>query len=216
VKGRNLSTWGVILALIIVQGRAASQQLEARAWVDSASFVVGDPIRVHVQVDHPAGTTLTALPGDSLGLTVLEPLTLKPEQDSGSSGYLVVSAYDSGSTIFPSIAFLATKGGSTSPDTVRTNPVLLNISLVDVDTSDEIKDLKPPLTIPLTFADVALWTGIVLALLALAYGVYRFWKKRQEKKTELPAYTPPPKAAHIVALEELGRLKDERLCRRGK
>jgi hypothetical protein len=86
---------------------------------------------------------------------------------------------------------------------------------VAVDTSQAYKDLKPPLSIPLTFAEIALYAGVILLLAAVAYGVYRHLKKRKTG-IEAPAYTAPPRPAHVIALEELRKLKDKKLWQHGQ
>jgi hypothetical protein len=206
----------IVLAGLFLPGVSASaQKPSARIWADSSSYVVGDPIRIHVRVDHAQGTALTVLPGDSMGLSILEPLTLQPAQDTGSSGFLVVAGYDSGRAVFPPISFLAASGETGTADTIRTNPLSFTIQLVDVDTSAGIRDLKPPVSLPLTLAEITVWAGIVIGIAALGYTVFRLWKKWHERRGTLPAYTPPPKPAHVIALEELGMLKEQKLWQKG-
>jgi hypothetical protein len=85
---------------------------------------------------------------------------------------------------------------------------------LDVDISQDIKDIKPPLSIPLTLAEIALYSGILLAAGVFLYILYRYWKKRQEKKTGVQ-YTPPPRPAHVLALERLAILKEKKLWQQG-
>ena len=54
----------------------------------------------------------------------------------------------------------------------------------------------------------------MLLVAALCYFGYRFWKKRQKKATG-EVYVPPPRPAHIIALEELAALKEKKLWQKG-
>jgi hypothetical protein len=95
-----------------------------------------------------------------------------------------------------------------------TNPLFLVVHTVHVDTAQAFKDIKPPFSIPWTLAEIALYVGTALLIAGVAYLIYRYWKKRQQKKTgEL--YVPPPRPAHIIALEELAALKEKRLWQQG-
>jgi hypothetical protein len=104
--------------------------------------------------------------------------------------------------------------GDSTQRTVSTNPLLLTTHMVPVDTSQDIKDVKPPLSISITLAEILLYAGIVLLIAALGYVFYRWWKKRQTKPGEV-VWTAPPRPAHVIAYEELGRLKDKRLWQQG-
>jgi hypothetical protein len=85
---------------------------------------------------------------------------------------------------------------------------------VEVDTTQDIKDVKPPLSIPLTWAEVALYTAIALLVAAAAFFSYRYWKKRKSKKPA-EVYIPPPRPAHVVALHRLAILKEKKLWQKG-
>lgn len=204
---------GACLACLMVVP-ARSQQVTAEAQVDSTDYLVGDWITVHVKLFHPAGVTFQPLVGDTLGgYTVIGKYPLE-DKDGESSGRYVVSKYDSGTAVLPPITFLYTVPGDTALRSVATNPVTLTIHTVVVDTAAEIRDIKPPLTIPYTLAEVFLYIGIVILAAVLAVFAYRYWKKRRQKKPEVLPVSPP-RPAHVVALEQLGLLKEKKLWQQG-
>lgn len=197
---------------LAVSGQA--QEPYARATVDSTRYLVGDAIPVHVQISHPAGATLRPLFADTLGgFTILGTSPLHAEGAEVSAGDVVVAKYDSGDAVLPPLQYLIIAGGDSSGRTLATNEVPLTIQTVPVDTTQDIKDLKPPLGIPWTLQEILLAAGLVLAALAVAYLVYRWWKRRQ-----MPAAlvaTAPTRPAHVIALEELGALKQKKLWQQG-
>ncbi|MBI4534995.1 MAG: hypothetical protein HY708_01865 [Ignavibacteriae bacterium] len=215
MKKLPLYVAGVIALCVQFSSSGYGQDVGVRARVDSTRFVVGDPITVRIEVSHPRGLTFRLLVGDTLGaFFVLDKSNFQPQSDTVTATSIVVAKYDSGTAIVPPIEFLYTVPGDTSLHTVASNPLILTIVTVPVDTSKDIRDIKPPLSIPLTFAEVAMYVGILLAIVAIAYFVYRYWKKKQmEKATD--AYVPPPKAAHVIALEELAVLKEKKLWQQG-
>ena len=86
-------------------------------------------------------------------------------------------------------------------------------------TTTNVRDLKPQMTLKLRFAEIGGYLGIslgVLLLLALAiYLLVRHLNKQGRRISDLfkPA---PPVPAHIVAIEALERLRDEKLWQNNK
>jgi hypothetical protein len=191
------------------------QAVNARAWVDSTKYLIGDWITVHIEVSHPKGLSFQSIIGDTVnGFHVLERPAFQRPADTVTTARLVVAKYDSGRAILPGIPLSYSSPGDPAPHAITTNPLLLTISTVSVDTTKDIKDVKPPLWISLTLAQIATYVGIVLALAALAYFGYRYWKRKQMKKAG-QVYVPPLRPAHIIALEELAILKEKKLWQQG-
>lgn len=206
---------GIILLLLWFVPVNA-QEIKAWARVDSTRYLVGDWIHVHIDLTHPVGTTFQPIVGDTLGeFSVVERQPLERISETETRTTFVVSYYDSGNVMLPPMQFLYASTGDTASRVVETNPLYFTVSTVAVDTSKEFKDIKPPVSISLTLAELALYVAIILALLAAAYLAYRYLKKRNEKKPLPPVYVPPPKAAHVIALEKLGRLKEKKLWQQG-
>jgi len=207
--------FGVAVFLVFGTLETLTQDITARADVDSTTYLLGDPIRVSIGITHPPGVTFTPLFTDTVGgFSILGWDGLQSKDETTSEAGLVVAWYDSGIAILPPLTFSYRVPGDTTDDTVGTNPLLLTIELFAVDTTQPIKDLKPPLTIPLTLSDVATVLGIVLALAAAVFLIYRYWKKKRRQKPEV-IFEPPPRPAHIIALEELANLREKKLWQRG-
>jgi hypothetical protein len=201
--------------LLLLPGVLSAQQLGARASVDSTTYLIGDPIVVHLDVTHPKGAALSLAVGDSIdGFLVLNHTPFGPIGETSSSASLVLARYDSGTAVVPPVEVICSVPGDTTVLRATTNPLILTIRTVSVDTSQAYRDLKPPLSIPLTLGEIALYAGIVLAVAAIIYAGYRYWKKRQKKATG-EVYIPPSRPAHAIALEELAILKEKKLWQKG-
>ncbi len=209
---------GVLTALVAcalpLGLQAQTKAVAARAWVDSTDYLIGDPITVHVVVTHPNGATVQPVLEDTLaGFALLHRIPPVREGDSATALGVVVARYDSGSAAVPPLVFFYTQPGAV-PDTVSTPPVAITIHTMPVDTSQAFMDLKPPLSVPWTLAEIALYAGIVLLAAALSYLAYWYWKKRK-RTTRGEVYVPPPKPAHVLAYEELASLKEKQLWQQG-
>ena len=201
--------------LILIPVVLLGQEVNAHAQVDSTNYFVGDAITVHLDVNHPKGTMLKMAIGDSLdGFSVLERSQFTSIGEVSSSATVVVAKYDSGTAVLPPLELLYAFSGDTTIHRVSTNPLLLTIHTFAVDTSQAYKDLKPPLSLPFTLAEIAVYLVMVLLVVALSYFGYRYWKKRKQQVTG-EVYVPPPRPAHTIALEELAILKEKRLWQQG-
>ncbi|MGA9115532.1 MAG: hypothetical protein WB626_02040 [Bacteroidota bacterium] len=207
----------LLLALLAAPGPVAGTPQGAgsvRARTDSSVFLIGDWITVHLHARHPAGWTLRPAFGDSAGrFAVIRHPEMRPMED-GSRGELVVAFYDSGRAVLPPLPFVCGAPGDTVGRTFLSDSLVFLVRAVEVDTSSPIKDLKPPLSLPLTLAEAAPVLAALLALAAAAWLASRWWKNRKGRPSE-PAFVPPPRPAHVIALEELGLLKEKRLWQQG-
>lgn len=204
-----------IFAAVCVAPRLLAQTPTARAWADSTEFLIGDPITVHVEITHDGKLNFSPLVGDTLGVFhVLSRDPVKKSSGPTSSTTFTVAVYDSGTVVLPPLQFAYKLPPDSALRTVATDPLVFRIHLVEVDTSKEIKDIKPVLSVPLTVAEISLIIGTVAALVWLSYSIYIY---RKRKKTEKPEeiYIPPPKPAHVLALEQLAQLKEKRLWQQG-
>jgi hypothetical protein len=204
-----------VAAVSIALYPAKAQEVTARARIDSTEYLVGDAITVHVSLSHPAGVTFQPTVGDSLGaFTVIGRAPFRQQGGTETATEFVVAKYDSGAGVIPAISFLYSLPGDTGSRTVSTNGLFASVRTVPVDTAAEIRDLKPPLSIPIPLWEIALYIGAVLLAGGLGYLLYRFWKRRRQSRGG-EAFVPPSRPAHVIALEELGKLKDRHLWQQG-
>lgn len=190
-----------------------AQELAVKARLDGNEFAIGDWITVHVELVHPKGAQFTA-PESLEGFQVIQPFQVKKRDDTHSEGTLVVARYEDGEATLPEFALDCAVPGETAHRTLKTEAFKLTIRAVNVDASQEIKDLKPPLAIPWTLREIMLYVLAGLAVLAAAYGVFRLWKRFSSRKEGL-APALPPRPAHLVALEELDALQAKKLWQQG-
>ena len=98
---------------------------------------------------------------------------------------------------------------------MSTNPLLLTVQTVRVDTTQDIRDVKPPLPIPVSLIEALIYVGCLVLIGLLVYAGYLLWK-RSKRKTPGQVYVPPARPAHIIAFEELAALKEKQLWQMGK
>jgi hypothetical protein len=213
---RTTARWLVWFAVLgVVPGQSVhAQEPYARATVDSTRYLVGDAIPVHVQISHVLGATVRPLFADTLGgFTILGGSPLRAEGANVTAGDVVVAKYDSGDAVLPPLQFLITSTADSAGRTVATAELHLTIQTVPVDTAGDIRDLKSPLSIPLSWQEILLACALLLLLAAAGYLLYWWWKRRLRPPASVSA--APLRPAHVIALEELGTLKQKKLWQQG-
>lgn len=213
---KRLRSCLLLLPLALTSPAAQAQEWTARASVDSAKYLVGDRIAVRVDLSHPRGALIRAQVPDTLGgYYVLERRPLADVTDTLSTATFVFARYDSGTAVLPPLRFAASVPGDTARRTLSTNALVLTVTTVPVDTSQDFRDLKPPLSIPMTPQEILLYSGIILAIVAGAYVAYRFWKRRKARAGAGGTAAAAARPAHVIAFEQLAVLKEKKLWQQG-
>lgn len=207
-----------LIMLVLSWGHSFSQNITARAYSDKTSYEVGDYIQYSIEISSKQDLVvfkpaLAELVKDIDVISSEEPIV---EDKNGSKKILyhfIVSKYDSADVIIPSIPVSYQIGTDTTSFQVFTNPIEFVVRTVPVVTAAEIKDVKPPIVIP-----VPLWLILligVLVLTAILLGWY-FYRKNQKKKLlqtkKKRVYVIPP---HVKALSDLHELGEKKLWQQG-
>lgn len=216
-----LGTWYLVLWILLTAhcSLLTAQEVKATARVDSNNIMIGDWLGLHIEVQHRDNTTIHwPQIADSLqGIEIIkrgEVQTQKNGSDVLEKADYIITSFDSGTVIVPPLQFLFSVVGDTAKRIAETSPIPIFVHTVDVDTSQDIKDIKPPLSLSITFAELLPYIIGLVVLGGLGYLFYYIWNKRRRGESIIPE--APPRPAHEVALEALRSLDSEHLWQRGK
>ncbi len=186
--------------------------------IDSVAQAVGDRMVLTVTVEHDAGAAVDW--PDTLNLGAFEVLSARvmEPQDAGgrlrSSARFTLTTFELGDLELPSFE-IAVIGDDGTATVLATDAFDITIESVGLDESGEIRDIKGPLSIPLSPLLVTLWILGSLAALGVVYWLYRRWRARATPALEsVPAARQRP--AHVVAYEALDQLAASGIIERGK
>jgi len=101
---------------------------------------------------------------------------------------------------------------------IGTDPLLLEVQTVAVDTSKAIYDVKKPLSEPFSILDWLKdnWIYIVGVLTFIILIIALFYYLKNRKPKEVVKEIIPDIPAHIIALQSLEKLKEQKLWQSGK
>lgn len=203
---------------------AHAQKGKATATIDSSNILIGDHVHLLLQYTAPANAAIQ-WPVLNDTLTAHLEIISKQAPDTVStsnrnlitlSQALTITCFDSGSFTIPPIAFSYKLSGDTSTYTSLTAPLLLNVNTVKVDTTQDIKDIKAPLTSPITLRELLPWIGGGLTLILVIALIIYIIIRRKKKKPIFGVFSKPALPAHIEALNELSKLRQARLWQQGQ
>lgn len=206
---------------ICLPAHLKAQQIKAEALLEKRSIMQGDQTVLHLKVTYPPGRTVKFPPlGDTISRNIQIVATTKPDTiKADSSGRMVevhqdltITSFEPGSYMIPSLAFKGPSG------IVRTDPLLLNVQGVKVDTTKAIYDIKEPIAVSYTLWDWLkdhwIWIVATLFLILIIWGALRFFKKRPVQRVEIKA-PQPVLSVQQMALQKLEAIREKKLWEQG-
>jgi hypothetical protein len=210
--------------LILFVSVTRGQEVKVTASFDSSRIYIGDQIYFTVTVDKPVELLLsTPVLKDTL-LKQVEILKgpvsdtsmLKDGRMRISQKYLVTS-FDSGYyQVQPVYAEMATANGIRRFYSGYSPLTVMRVRLTPPDTTLKIFDIVKPYKAPITAGEVLTWLLIMIVVAGAVWYIIKLVRKlkMKEKGEETPPVNPDP--AHVIALRELEKLKEEKLWQTGE
>jgi hypothetical protein len=196
------------------------QDVKAKASLDTNNVLIGDQVNLILEFESDTSQKVVwpQIP-DTLGAIEIlsrdSVTSLLNGRRITRSQRVLITSFDSGSHSIAPFTFMYDKPGYSTMYPEESNPLVLNVNTVAVDTTEAIKDIKPPMDEPIAWTEYLIYFLIALAAVALIIGLIYYLKKRKRKaKDEVLDYDPriPP---HILALQSLKDLENEKLWHKG-
>ncbi len=201
---------------------ANAQQIKATASLDSANILIGDQVKLFLEIDHPKNVKIEfpQVPDtiqnliEVLGRSKVDTFEMDDKDLMKQIQSFTITSFDSGSYRIPPYWFSFETNGII--DSVPSNGVTLNVYSMQVDTTKGPTDIKMPYSAPLTLKEVIPYILGVILIGAIIFLVLYSIKRKKKNQPIFARPQKPKEPAHIIALRELNRIKNEKLWQKDK
>ena len=214
----------LILFCLAGSGTGYCQAIRAETKLDTNAMLIGDQVGLNLGFSVPKDYILKwpDIPDTILGhLQVIArgkiDTSLSPDKKVIFwHQKVILTSFDSGFFAIPPIRFYYKVPYDSTNRFEQAQTLFLKVNSIAVDTTKEIKPIKGPLHVPLSFREILPWILLGLLVLAVGYTIYYIIRKR--KRSE-PIFNIRPKirlSPHEVALMEFEKLRVRKLWQAGK
>lgn len=198
--------------VLVLFPSAKGQDFMYTITTDTIAYNIGANINVTQEWSYPKDKSFEApeLPPSLGKLELVLEQDAEKEEIDGKWRYRKKAIYTCFDTGYYQVPPLAWKAGE---DSVFSNSLIFKISLIEVDTTKDIKDIEPPIAIPYTFKEVFPYVAWSVGGLAAIAAIIILLVRR---KKNIVKQEPPKRPAYIVAYEKLEELKARKLWEKGQ
>jgi hypothetical protein len=214
----------LLLFVLLCHKASTAQDLSINLSLERDSILIGDQVDMTLNIAYSKslafvfpeiGDTLT--PGiEVVKRSPLDTLRSKKGEDLITvERKFTLTSFDAGViyTLPRFQFFLNNKEGGV--DTIVSNQLTLKVAFPPMDSTWQPNDIKAPIEYPITFAEAAPYVGGGLLLVALL--VFFIYYLNQRRNNQPVFFKPKPKEpAHIIALRDLQKLKEEQLWQQNR
>jgi hypothetical protein len=221
VTGTRISLL-IFLALISGQGLSLKAQASLGLQVDTPAIRIGEQVNALLTLSGLTEPARVRMPlvYDTLarGIEILEQQGVDTvRNDDGTYTLSIryrITSFDSGSYIIRNLAAQFIDAADTT--IILAPPVTIDVFTVTVAEDDELRDIRDPFRIPLSWREVLPWILLVIGILSLiiAYRWYR--RQRRTGKPMIPVFSKPSISAHERALAAFEELRRKKLWQEGR
>lgn len=218
--GRMVSVY----CFLLLSPAAFSTNISITTKLDTNQILIGDQVRFSLEV---VRNQQTEFQWPDLGQTIqidstreIEVLSFKT--DTVSQGDMnkeirtyILTVFDSGYYVIPPASFKYRNSPQDSFSIATSEPMLLTVKGIEIDTSAAIKPIKEPLTMPFKITEILKELVIGGAVLALIAGTILYFSLRKKKPVIIKRFVrkEPP---HETALNKLRELEEKKLWQQGE
>jgi len=212
----------LLLIPVLLSGLSSAQRIKATARLDSANILIGDQVKLFLEIDHPKNVQVSFphVPDtiqnliEVLGRSGIDTFELDNEEFQKQIQAYTITSFDSGSYRIPPYWFKIDVNGLV--DSIPSNGVTLQVFSMEIDTTKGPTDIKLPYRAPLTLKEVTPYILGVILIGAILFFILYSIKRKKNNQPIFSLPTKPREPAHIVALRELDRIKGEKIWQKGK
>ena len=205
-----------------------AQNVIASASLDTNAILIGQQAKLKLKIEYKTGQGDLKIDFPKIADTLIKEIEVvgksKVEKyipDSSDMSLLAqeltltITSFDSGYYAIPPFVFII---NGDSGKGFQTEPLLFSVNTVAVDTTQNIKDIKPPIEVPFSWKEYLPYVYWALGSLAVIGAIILLviYLVKNKKPVPVPEIIAPKIPPHVTAIERLEKLRDEKLWLQGK
>jgi len=202
---------------IFLSAPVHAQIIQARATIDSVHVLIGDQLKVHLELDQPEGIKINFPEiGDSLSSTIevikrspLDTFHLDKSEQIKIIQNLTITSFDTGKQVIPPFYFSRENKGMT--DTIESLPVDFFVRSMKIDTTKGPVDIKLPYKAPVNLKEASPYILGIILIASLLFFLFYYINRKKHNRSLFGKILQPEEPPHIVALRSLDEIKNEKL-----
>lgn len=217
--GRELKIFS--LFLLAAYPLAAQHSVSIDSRIDKNTIRIGDVVTYSITVTRSPEVEMI-WPGMAANLGAFEIRSYEPPRSEKKNGLIedrvayTISTFDVGEFEIPPLTFRYTVSDDTTQHLLQTEKLKIVVESLKPSEAGDIRDIKGPLSLPVSYRQLILWGSIALAVALLLSALYYVYQRKKAGKSLLPKKTEPPRPPHAAALEALHDLKSSSLLAEGR
>lgn len=217
----------LVLPLVLSALSGSAQEVKPEASLDKDRILIGQQAQLTLSLRYRSDQNLRSVGWPNVGDTITGKIdvvkdsgvdTIQPDKQGDPmlrelTRTLTITAWDSGYWAVPPFVF------TINGDTMETQPLLLTVNTVAVDTSAAIKDIKEIYEVPYGWKDWLRenwpWVAGGGAVAALVAWAVLWFIRRARKAKPVAAPAEPEKPLHVRTLLALEEVEKKKLWQQG-
>lgn len=208
----------ILMISMIASFNVFAKNIEVKASMDSSEIYIGNQTKLTLEMtvsselefefpillDNISKEIEIVTVGNSDTIT-LENNFIKIHQD------YIITSFDSGVYVIPPFKFLV------EDDEIYSNTLTLKVKVPPIEISKEsLKDIKPNLVPPFDWYTFWLYFGAVFVIVVIIVLLVIIYKLNKKDKTIFFIDTQKKIPAHLIAIQELDKIKLQKLWQKGR
>lgn len=213
----------IVACLLVLQATVVhAQKIQAKATIDSTNVLIGDQVNLRLELDQPSNVKIEfPTIGDSLAKGVevvkrspLDTFRLNDQEQIKIIQNLTITSFDTGQQVVPPFKFLMKY--DQLYDTIQTLPAEFFVHGMKIDTTKGPVDIKRPYGAPVTLKEVSPYILGAILIGALIFFLFYYIQRKRKNKPVFAKAEKPKEPAHVIALRELDKIKEEKLWQKSE
>lgn len=226
---KGLKYYFFLITFLAIQVSVKAQIYTAYARIDTNSIKIGEQVLLQIELRAPSSVDKKRLAElnwpelkDTLSskIVILEKFIPDTSISIDKKTILIrqklqITSYDTGYVVIPPLKFSKQNDSLFS---IETQALLIKVNGVQVDENADIKDIKPPIEVGYTLAEILIFLAILYAIGAIFGLIFWYLKKLKEKNTEPEIIITEPEIVllpHELALAKLEELRAKEVWQKG-